>query len=99
MLKGPAGGQRLDILEWLRDPAAHFPPQRRADLREDGVSPEALAVKLGVSRAVARTHLDLLTGIGLLRAKKVGRRTYYRRDEYRIAEVSHYFEKGWWTRG
>ncbi|MEU9137512.1 helix-turn-helix domain-containing protein [Streptomyces sp. NPDC048404] len=95
MLKGPAGGQRLDILEWLRDPVAHFPHRRRAHLVEDGVTPEALAVKLGVSRAVARTHLDLLTGVGLLRAKKVGRRTYYRPDEYRIAEVSHYFEKGW----
>ncbi|MEU6270960.1 helix-turn-helix domain-containing protein [Streptomyces populi] len=95
MLKGPGTGQRLDILEWLRNPVAHFPPQRRADLVEDGVGTEALAVKLGVSRAVARTHLDLLAGVGLLRAKKVGRRTYYRRDEYRIAEVSHYFEKGW----
>jgi DNA-binding transcriptional ArsR family regulator len=95
MLKGPVNGQRLDILEWLRDPAAHFPPWHRGDLVEDGVSPEALAVKLGVSRAVARTHLDLLTGVGLLRASKVGRRTYYRRDEFRIAEVSRYFEKGW----
>ncbi|MFF3447913.1 ArsR family transcriptional regulator [Streptomyces sp. NPDC002667] len=95
MLKGSFSGQRLDILEWLREPASHFPPQRRADLVQDGVSPEALAVKLGVSRAVARTHLGLLAGVGLLRAKKVGRRTYYRRDEYRIAEVGHYFEKGW----
>lgn len=95
MLRGPGGSRRLDILEWLRTPAAHFPAQRGADLVEDGVSPEALAAKLGVSRAVARTHLDLLAQVGLLRAKKRGRRTYYRRDEYRIAEVGHYFEKGW----
>ncbi|MEU8977402.1 winged helix-turn-helix domain-containing protein [Streptomyces sp. NPDC048309] len=95
MLKVPVSGQRLDILEWLRDPAAHFPPQRYGDLVEDGVSPAALAAKLGVSRAVARTHLDVLTGVGLLRAKKIRRRTFYRRDEYRIAEVSHFFEKGW----
>ncbi|MET7389237.1 ArsR family transcriptional regulator [Streptomyces sp. NPDC005529] len=95
MLKVPDNGHRLDILEWLRDPAEHFPRQRHGDLVEDGVSPESLAHKLGVSRAVARTHLDLLTGVGLLRAKRVRRRTYYRRDEYRIAEVSHFFEKGW----
>lgn len=95
MLKVPVSGQRLDILEWLRDPVAHFPPQRYGDLVEDGVSPEALAAKLGVSRAVARTHLDLLTGVGLLRAKKIRRRTFYRRDEWRIAEVAHFFEKGW----
>jgi ArsR family transcriptional regulator len=85
----------MDILEWLRDPAAHFPPQRHGDLVEDGVTPAALATKLGVSRAVARTHLDLLTGVGLLRAKRIRRRTFYRRDEYRIAEVSRFFEKGW----
>ncbi|GAA5035458.1 helix-turn-helix domain-containing protein [Streptomyces siamensis] len=95
MLRAPVSGQRLDILEWLRDPVAHFPVQRHGDLVEDGVSPEALAAKLGVSRAVARTHLDLLTGVGLLRAKRVRRRTFYSRDEYRIAEVGLFFEKGW----
>ncbi|MFD4523591.1 ArsR family transcriptional regulator [Streptomyces sp. NPDC058470] len=95
MLKFPVSGQRLEILEWLRDPVAHFSPQRHGDLVEDGVTPATLAAKLGVRRAVARTHLDLLAGIGLLRTKKIRRRTYYRRDEYRIAEVSHFFEKGW----
>jgi ArsR family transcriptional regulator len=48
-----------------------------------------------VSHAVARTHLDVLVGVGLLRARKVGRRTFYSRDEYRIAEVRSLFEKGW----
>ncbi|WP_405884891.1 helix-turn-helix domain-containing protein [Streptomyces sp. NBC_01136] len=95
MLRVPVGGQRLDILEWLRDPVAYFPPQRYGDLIEDGVDAAALAAKLGVSRAMARTHLDLLTGIGLLRARTIGRRTFYRRDEYRIAEVRELFEKGW----
>jgi ArsR family transcriptional regulator len=95
MLRIPVSGQRRDILEWLRDPAAHFPPQRYGDLVEDGVSPASLAVKLGVSRTVARTHLELLSGIGLLRVRKIRRRSFYRRDEYRIAEVKQMFEKGW----
>jgi ArsR family transcriptional regulator len=94
MLRVPVGGQRLDILEWLRDPAAHFPPERHGCL-VDGVDAATLATKLGVSHAVARTHLDLLVGVGLLRARKIGRRTLYRRDEYRIAEVRSLFEKGW----
>ncbi|MEU0673886.1 ArsR family transcriptional regulator [Streptomyces sp. NPDC006172] len=95
MLRSPAGERRLAILEWLKDPARHFPPQRHGDLVEDGVSADALAAKLGVRRAVADTHLTLLADLGLLRAKRIRRRTHYRRDEMRIAEVARMFEKGW----
>ncbi|MES5820226.1 ArsR family transcriptional regulator [Streptomyces sp. RG80] len=95
MLRTPVSERRLDILEWLKDPAAHFPSQRRGDLTEDGVTADAVAAKLGVRRQVADIHLELLADIGLLRAKRIRRRTYYRRDEVRIAEVARMFEKGW----
>jgi DNA-binding transcriptional ArsR family regulator len=95
MLRTPAGERRLDILEWLKDPTAHFPPQRHADLVEDGVTADAVAEKLGVRRAVAETHLGLLAKVGLLRTRRIRRRVHYRRDEMRIAEVARMFEKGW----
>ncbi|MEU9917134.1 ArsR family transcriptional regulator [Streptomyces sp. NPDC051001] len=95
MLRTPVSERRLDILEWLKDPAAHFPSQRRRAPTEDGVTADAVAAKLGVRRDVADTHLELLTDIGLLCAKRIRRRTYYRRDEVRIAEVARMFEKGW----
>ncbi|MEV6176971.1 ArsR family transcriptional regulator [Streptomyces sp. NPDC052015] len=95
MLRTPVGERRLDILEWLKEPARHFPPQRHADLVEDGVTADAVAAKLGVRRGVADTHLALLTDLGLLSAKRIRRRTYYRRDEMRITEVARMFEKGW----
>lgn len=95
MPRTPGGERRLDILEWLKDPARHFPPQRHADLVEDGVTADAIAAKLGVRRRVADTHLALLTDLGLLRATRVKRRLHYRRDEMRIAEVARMFEKGW----
>ncbi|MGC0407989.1 DNA-binding transcriptional ArsR family regulator [Streptomyces sp. SAI-195] len=95
MLRTPVHGTRLDILEWLKDPAAHFPAQRRVDPVEHGVHAGPVASKLGVSRRVAETHLGLLAGLGLLRARRIRRRTYYRRDEVRIAEVARMFEKGW----
>ncbi|MEV1084400.1 helix-turn-helix domain-containing protein [Streptomyces sp. NPDC050211] len=95
MLRTPVSERRLDILEWLKDPAAHFPPQRHGDPVEDGVTAAAVAAKLGVPRSVAETHLGLLTAIGLLRTKRIRLRTYYRRDEVRIAEVARMFEKGW----
>ncbi|TQJ47105.1 ArsR family transcriptional regulator [Streptomyces sp. NBC_00080] len=95
MLRTPVSERRLEILEWLKEPARHFPPQRHGDLVEDGVTADLVAAKLGVRRQVAGTHLGLLAGIGLLRARRIRRRTYYRRDEMRIAEVARMFEKGW----
>lgn len=95
MLKRPVSGKRLRILEWLKDPAAHFPSQPHGDLAEDGVTAGAVAAKLAVPRAVAVTHLELLAAVGLLRTRRIRRRTYYRRDEMRVAEVARMFEKGW----
>jgi ArsR family transcriptional regulator len=95
MLKRPVGGQRLEILEWLKDPGVHFPPQRHGDPMEDGVTAAAVAAKLGVPLSVATTHLGLLAGIGAVRTKRVRWRTFYRPDEVRIAEVARMFEKGW----
>lgn len=95
MLRAPVSARRLDILEWLKDPVAHFPELRQGDPVEDGVTAGAVAAKLGVPRKVAETHLGLLVDIGLLRTKRIRRRLYYRRDDMRIAEVARMFEKGW----
>ncbi|MET8244323.1 helix-turn-helix domain-containing protein [Streptomyces sp. NPDC005202] len=95
MLRTPVSQTRLVILEWLKDPAAHFPRQRHADPVEDGVTAKAVAARLGVPRRVAETHLGLLADLGLLRTRRIRRRTHYRRDEIRIAEVARMFEKGW----
>src|SRR5262249_51094351 len=37
VLKALANVKRLEILNWLRDPRAHFPPQVDGDLVTDGV--------------------------------------------------------------
>lgn len=93
----PAGRTRLAILEWLKDPAAHVPAhrQRHAPPAEHGLTAKAVAAGLGIPRALAETHLALLADLGLLRTRRIRRRTYYRRDEFRIAEVARLFEKGW----
>lgn len=96
MLKTPVVGRRLDILEWLKDPALHFPPGPpggRAAV--PGVTAEEIAAKLGTPLATANVHLDFLTRLGLLHTERLGAHTYYRRDEIRIAEVARLFEKGW----
>lgn len=95
VLKALSSERRLAILEWLRDPTEHFPPQRDGDLVEDGVCSVFIADKLEVSQPTASAHLKLLTGAGLLRAKKIKQWTFYRRDEQRIAEVKRMFDEGW----
>ncbi|QIJ61059.1 helix-turn-helix domain-containing protein [Streptomyces sp. JB150] len=94
MLRTPGNDTRLRILEWLKEPAAHF-PHHPTDPVGDGVPADAVAAKLGVPRPVAETHLALLAALGLLRTHHVRGRVHYRRDDMRIAEVARIFEKGW----
>ena len=51
--KAIANERRLQILHWLKDPAAHFPPQTDGDLVKDGVCGLFIADKLGVSAPTA----------------------------------------------
>lgn len=85
ILAALASPRRLQILEWLKDPRAHFPPQRDGDLVQDGVCVVFIADKLGVAQPTATTHLQALFRAGLVTAKRVGQWTFYRRDEQAIS--------------
>jgi ArsR family transcriptional regulator len=87
LLKAVANGRRLLVLNWLKDPRAHFPPQRDGDLVRDGVCGLFIAEKLGVSAPTASEHLRILAQAGLLRGTRIKQWTFYKRDEKRIAEV------------
>jgi len=95
LLKALASERRLEILNWLKAPREHFPPQVDGDLVRDGVCSLFIAQKLGVSAPTASEHLKVLTQAGLLRAKRVKQWTFYKRDEKRIAEVKRAFKSAW----
>ena len=84
ILRALANERRLQILDWLRDPCAHFPPQLDGDLVEDGVCGALIADKLGVSAPTLSEHMRVLAAAGLVQAKRVKGWTMYRRDEERI---------------
>lgn len=84
VLRALASARRLEILAWLKDPVAHFPPQVDGDLVKDGVCGVFIADKLGVSQPTASEHLRILTAAGLVRAKRIKQWTFYKRDEARI---------------
>jgi DNA-binding transcriptional ArsR family regulator len=87
VFKAIANERRLQILDWLKDPRAHFPPQADGDLVEDGVCALLIAEKLGITQATLSEHMRVLTQTGLLRSKRIKQWTFYRRDEGRIAET------------
>src|SRR3954467_12626163 len=82
-----ANERRLRILEWLKDPVAHFPPQIDGDLIEDGVCGVLIAEKLGISQPTLSEHLKILTQAGLVRPKRIKQWTFYKRDEACIATI------------
>jgi DNA-binding transcriptional ArsR family regulator len=79
-----ASERRVKILEWLKDPPAHFPPQVDGDLVKDGVCGILIAEKLGVSQPTASEHLKILSQAGLLQTRRIKQWTFYKRDEARI---------------
>jgi ArsR family transcriptional regulator len=83
-LRAFANERRLQILDWLKDPRAHFREQVDGDLVEDGVCGLLIAEKLGVSQPTVTEHMKLLVEIGAVRATRVKQWTFYKRDEERI---------------
>jgi ArsR family transcriptional regulator len=93
--KALANERRLQILDWLKRPRSHFPPQVDGDLVRDGVCGVLIARKLRVSQPTASEHLRILTQSGLLVPKRIKQWTFYRRDERRIAEIKRAFQSAW----
>jgi ArsR family transcriptional regulator len=86
-MRAMASDRRIQILEWLKDPVANFPPQADGDLIRDGVCGVLIAEKLGVSQPTVSEHLKILSHAGLLRGKRIKQWTFYKRDEARIREI------------
>ena len=93
-LQALANDRRLLILEWLKDPRAHFPPQVDGDLVKDGVCAVLLAEKLGVSQPTLSEHMRVLCQAKLVLAKRIKRWTFYKRDERRIREIKKSINAG-----
>ena len=80
--------RRLQILSWLKDPVAHFPPQRDGDLIEDGVCGQFIAEKLGINASTLSEHMRVLQDCDLVLAKRVKQWTFYRRNSDRLRTLA-----------
>ena len=79
--------RRLQILEWLKDPTRHFPPQVDGDLVKDGVCGLLIARKLRASQPAVTEHLKILAQAGFLGSKRIKKWTFYKRDEKAIRAI------------
>ncbi|WP_369059490.1 helix-turn-helix domain-containing protein [Caulobacter sp. 73W] len=87
-----ANDKRLLVLEWLKDPVTHFPPQVDGDLVEDGVCGVFIADKLGVSAPTLSEHMKVLVKAGLVTPKRIKQWTFYKRDESALTQAKRAIE-------
>ena len=90
-LKALGNDRRLQILDWLKDPRAHFRPQVDGDLVDDGVCGLLIAEKLGVSQPTLSEHMRILVQSDLVIPKRIKQWTFYRRNEAAIAALKTAF--------
>ena len=88
-----ANDRRLQILDWLKQPRKHFPPQIDGDLVKDGVCGLLIARKLKVTQPTASEHLNILVAAGLIRGKRIKQWTFYKRDEKIIRKTKQKMNK------
>jgi ArsR family transcriptional regulator len=86
--------RRLQILEWLKQPKAHFRPQVDGDLVKDGVCAALLAEKLDISQPTLSEHMRVLCQAGLVESKRIKQWTFYKRNEARIRDIKRSIAAG-----
>ena len=80
-LRALASGPRLQILEWLKDPVANFPPQQLGDPVRHGACNQFIAEKLNIAAPTASRHLKILVDAGLIIGTARSGWVFYRRNE------------------
>ena len=96
ILKALDNDIRLQIIGWLKQPKKEFSVQ--ADQMpegkdfEGGVCVGCICEKAGVSQSTASHYLDILQRAGLVESRRIGKWTYYRRNEETIRQFAEYIK-------
>lgn len=80
---------RLQIMQWLKDPEAHFGEYAPiADRELVGVCVTHIQAKSGLAQSTVSSYLSTLERADLLHSTRVGKYTHYRRNEDRVAQLA-----------
>ncbi|WP_068622620.1 ArsR/SmtB family transcription factor [Paenibacillus tuaregi] len=86
---------RCQIMEWLKNPEQFFDEklylQQGLNFRI-GVCVGDIQAKAGLAQSVISSYLATMQKAGLLESERIGKWTYYRRNEQTIQQFSEYVQ-------
>ncbi|EJW19102.1 hypothetical protein PAV_1c00730 [Paenibacillus alvei DSM 29] len=91
--KALSNDTRLNILQWLKHPEEHFDEEKYIQYGisfATGVCVGDIQKKTGLAQSVISSYLLSMQQAGLLESERVGKWTYYRRNEQTIREYAEY---------
>ncbi|VXB76496.1 Uncharacterized HTH-type transcriptional regulator YbzH [Flavobacterium sp. 9AF] len=84
---------RIEILDWLKDMEANFPPQINVPDFKNGVCVCHIQDKSGLSQSTISHYLTMMQKVDLLVATRIGKWTYYKRNEKVISDYILFLKK------
>ena len=84
---------RVDILHWLKDPEANFPPHKELGHFNFGVCLVFIKDKANLSQSTISQYMAQLQGIGFVTATRLGKWTYFKRNDDAINTYIKELEK------
>lgn len=91
LFRALANNKRLLILEWLKNPRAHFREQVDGDLVDEGVCALLIAEKLRITQPTLSGHMRILVQAGLVKSKRIKQWIFYKRNEWLIGKIKTKF--------
>ena len=91
-LKAINNEKRLQILDWLKNPEDNFPPHTDVPGFEQGVCVSSIQDKLRLSQSATSQYMSMLENADLVISTRIGKWTYYKRNEEAIAQFANYIK-------
>ncbi|AIO28157.1 ArsR/SmtB family transcription factor [Burkholderia cepacia] len=88
IFKALSNRTRLEILQGLKDPVKNFPPQDEGDVLTVGVCVSSIQEGVGLSQSTVSDYLATLQRAGLVKVRRIGQWTYYKRNEAAISALA-----------
>lgn len=84
---------RVDILNWLKVPEKNFPPHLELGHFDYGVCLVFIKNKANMSQSTISLYMSQLQKSGLVDSRRIGKWTYFKRNEENIKMYINYLNK------